>query len=110
MSEILDPVFILSYSGTTFFLSFCLLMVLICITSQAFPLVLQSYMEDHLKNKDRLDREWEALCAYEADPASTKIASDASNSRKNRYTDTLPCKAHLQYFEIRKTVILRKCF
>ena len=52
----------------------------------------QSYMEDHLKNKDRLDREWEALCSYEADPASTKVAADSANSRKNRYSDILPCK------------------
>ncbi|XP_071156747.1 receptor-type tyrosine-protein phosphatase N2-like isoform X2 [Mytilus edulis] len=52
--------------------------------------IVLSYMEDHLKNKDRLDREWEALCSYEADPASTKVASDSANSRKNRYSDILP--------------------
>lgn len=52
--------------------------------------IVLSYMEDHLKNKDRLDREWEALCSYEADPASTNIATDPSNSRKNRYSDILP--------------------
>ena len=54
--------------------------------------VLQSYMEDHLKNKDRLEREWEALCAYEADPSNTAVAEDQSNARKNRYGDILPCK------------------
>lgn len=52
----------------------------------------QSYMEDHLKNKDRLEREWEAMCAYEADPCSTKVAEDSANARKNRYADVLPCK------------------
>ncbi|KAL1428024.1 hypothetical protein MTO96_000361 [Rhipicephalus appendiculatus] len=48
-----------------------------------------SYMEDHLKCKDRLDREWEALCAYEADPCSTAVASLPANMKKNRYPDVL---------------------
>lgn len=52
--------------------------------------IVLSYMEDHLKNNDRLDREWEGLGAYEADPNSTKVASDPSNLRKNRYSDVLP--------------------
>uniref|UniRef100_A0A3P9IK50 Protein tyrosine phosphatase receptor type N2 n=1 Tax=Oryzias latipes TaxID=8090 RepID=A0A3P9IK50_ORYLA len=33
-----------------------------------------SYMEDHLKNKDRLEKEWEALCAYQAEPKQTCMA------------------------------------
>ena len=33
-----------------------------------------SYMEDHLKNKQRLEQEWVGLCAYEAEPNSTAIA------------------------------------
>ncbi|XP_067141630.1 receptor-type tyrosine-protein phosphatase N2 [Centruroides vittatus] len=49
-----------------------------------------SYMEDHLKNKDRLDREWEALCAYEAEPCSTAIANLPQNVKKNRYPDVVP--------------------
>ena len=49
-------------------------------------------MEDHLKNKDRLDLEWEGLCTYEADPSNTNIANDPANIRKNRYSDTVPCK------------------
>lgn len=52
--------------------------------------IVLSYMEDHLQNKDRLDQEWEALCAYEADPCSTQVAMDYSNARKNRYSDILP--------------------
>lgn len=52
--------------------------------------IVLSYMEDHLKNKDRLDREWEGLCTYEADPSNTNIANDAANIRKNRYSDTVP--------------------
>ncbi|XP_054164125.1 uncharacterized protein LOC128961850 [Oppia nitens] len=49
-----------------------------------------SYMEDHLKKKDRLDREWEALCAYEADPCSTLAAGLPQNAKKNRFSDILP--------------------
>ncbi|XP_071111973.1 receptor-type tyrosine-protein phosphatase N2-like [Haliotis cracherodii] len=52
--------------------------------------IVLSYMEDHLKNQDRLDQEWEALCAYEADPCATAVAADPSNTRKNRYGDILP--------------------
>lgn len=49
-----------------------------------------SYMEDHLKNKDRLEQEWVALCAYEAEPCATTIAVKGENSKKNRYNDVLP--------------------
>ena len=52
-------------------------------------------MEDHLKNKDRLDREWDAMCGYEADPCSTAVANDQANARKNRYADVLPCTLSL---------------
>ena len=31
-------------------------------------------MEDHLKNKQRLEQEWGALCGYEAEPCATTIA------------------------------------
>ncbi|KAK0174689.1 hypothetical protein PV327_010428 [Microctonus hyperodae] len=49
-----------------------------------------SYMEDHLKNKDKLDQEWAAICAYEADPSSIKIATDKSNAQRNRPGSALP--------------------
>ncbi|XP_024936443.1 receptor-type tyrosine-protein phosphatase N2 isoform X2 [Cephus cinctus] len=49
-----------------------------------------SYMEDHLKNKDRLDQEWIALCTYEAEPSSTAIAEDTSNQGRNRSGAALP--------------------
>lgn len=49
-----------------------------------------SYMEDHLKNKDRLDQEWEALCKYVADPSSTEIAESKANAKQNRPTAALP--------------------
>ena len=47
-------------------------------------------MEDHLKKKDRLEREWDALCAYEADPCATNAAAQKQNANKNRYPDILP--------------------
>lgn len=52
--------------------------------------LMQSYMEDHLKNKDRLNREWEGLLSYEADPSSTAAALLPKNRGKNRYIDILP--------------------
>jgi receptor-type tyrosine-protein phosphatase N len=36
-------------------------------------------MEDHLKNKDRLEQEWVALCAYEAEPCATTVAQKVSH-------------------------------
>lgn len=47
-------------------------------------------MEDHLKNKDRLDREWEGLLSYEADPCTTAAALLPKNKSRNRYIDILP--------------------
>uniref|UniRef100_A0A671KGL2 Receptor-type tyrosine-protein phosphatase-like N n=1 Tax=Sinocyclocheilus anshuiensis TaxID=1608454 RepID=A0A671KGL2_9TELE len=49
-----------------------------------------AYMEDHLKNKDRLRKEWEALCSYQAEPSSVSIAQSESNIEKNRYPDFVP--------------------
>uniref|UniRef100_A0A8C6TBW2 Protein tyrosine phosphatase receptor type N2 n=1 Tax=Neogobius melanostomus TaxID=47308 RepID=A0A8C6TBW2_9GOBI len=43
-----------------------------------------SYMEDHLKNKDRLEKEWEALCAYQAEPNSATVGLRDGNAKKNR--------------------------
>lgn len=31
----------------------------------------QSYMEDHLRNKFRLEQEWQALCSYEAETSTS---------------------------------------
>lgn len=41
-------------------------------------------------NKDRLDQEWAALCAYEADPSSTGIAESEANAEQNRPSAALP--------------------
>ncbi|XP_051555699.1 receptor-type tyrosine-protein phosphatase N2-like isoform X2 [Myxocyprinus asiaticus] len=43
-----------------------------------------AYMEDHLKNKNRLESEWEALCAYQAEPNATTIGQRDGNTKKNR--------------------------
>ena len=47
-------------------------------------------MEDHLNNKDRLDREWEALCSYKAENVSMKVAE--ANPTRNRCQYAVPCK------------------
>uniref|UniRef100_A0A8C4EUQ8 Protein tyrosine phosphatase receptor type Na n=1 Tax=Dicentrarchus labrax TaxID=13489 RepID=A0A8C4EUQ8_DICLA len=49
-----------------------------------------AYMEDHLRNKDRLQKEWEALCSYQADPSSVAVAQGPSNMDKNRHAESLP--------------------
>ncbi|XP_053265466.1 receptor-type tyrosine-protein phosphatase N2 isoform X2 [Podarcis raffonei] len=49
----------------------------------------QSYMEDHLKNKNRLEKEWEALCAYQAEPNAATIAHREGNAQKNRSQDVV---------------------
>nr|XP_023021950.1 receptor-type tyrosine-protein phosphatase N2 [Leptinotarsa decemlineata] len=49
-----------------------------------------SYMEDHLKNKDRLEQEWVALCAYVAEPSESNNAKKKENKEKNRYQEVVP--------------------
>ncbi|KAG1960454.1 receptor-type tyrosine-protein phosphatase N2 [Pimephales promelas] len=43
-----------------------------------------SYMEDHLQKKDRLDKEWEALCSYQAEPAACAVGQEEQNVQRNR--------------------------
>ncbi|XP_034562669.1 receptor-type tyrosine-protein phosphatase N2 [Notolabrus celidotus] len=43
-----------------------------------------SYMEDHLKNKNRLEREWEALCSYQAEPSTCIVGQGEQNTKRNR--------------------------
>ena len=45
-------------------------------------------MEEHLKNQEKLDEEWAALCAYEPEPWSTVIAE--KNAECNRPGAALP--------------------
>lgn len=49
-------------------------------------------MEDHLQNQDRLEKEWEALCGYQAEPAACSAAQDKSNAKKNRPSGVLACE------------------
>lgn len=49
-----------------------------------------AYMEDHLRNKDRLMKEWEALCSYQAEPSSVSVAQGDANAKKNRCPDSVP--------------------
>lgn len=48
-------------------------------------------MEDHLNNKNRLEKEWEALCAYQAEPNSSLVAQREENVSKNRCPAVLTC-------------------
>uniref|UniRef100_A0A8C8SGW0 Protein tyrosine phosphatase receptor type N n=1 Tax=Pelusios castaneus TaxID=367368 RepID=A0A8C8SGW0_9SAUR len=50
----------------------------------------QAYMEDHLRNRDRLAQEWKALCAYQAEPNVCSAAQSEANLKKNRNPDYVP--------------------
>uniref|UniRef100_A0A8C9NK36 Protein tyrosine phosphatase receptor type N n=1 Tax=Serinus canaria TaxID=9135 RepID=A0A8C9NK36_SERCA len=54
-----------------------------------------AYMEDHLRNRDRLAKEWQALCAYQAEPSICSIAQSEANLKKNRNPDYVPCDISL---------------
>lgn len=47
-------------------------------------------MEDHLRNKGRLQREWEALCRYEAEPSAREAATQNKCAPWNRPGAPLP--------------------
>ncbi|NXT24950.1 PTPRN protein, partial [Syrrhaptes paradoxus] len=49
-----------------------------------------AYMEDHLRNRDRLAKEWQALCAYQAEPSVCSIAQSEANLKKNRNSNYVP--------------------
>ena len=49
-------------------------------------------MEDHLKNKNRLEREWEALCAYQAEPSACTVGQGELNSKRNRSDAVVACE------------------
>ncbi|XP_046500291.1 receptor-type tyrosine-protein phosphatase-like N isoform X3 [Equus quagga] len=49
-----------------------------------------AYMEDHLRNRDRLAKEWQALCAYQAEPNTCATAQGEGNIKKNRHPNFLP--------------------
>ncbi|NWU60796.1 PTPRN protein, partial [Pterocles burchelli] len=49
-----------------------------------------AYMEDHLRNRDRLAKEWQALCAYQAEPSVCSVAQSEANLKKNRNPNYVP--------------------
>nr|DBA19663.1 TPA: hypothetical protein GDO54_015466 [Pyxicephalus adspersus] len=49
-----------------------------------------AYMEDHLRNRDRLAKEWQGLCAYQAEPNTCTIAKTDANLKKNRNSEFVP--------------------
>ncbi|KAJ4924216.1 hypothetical protein JOQ06_000456 [Pogonophryne albipinna] len=49
-----------------------------CGLKSAIVTIILAYMEDHLRNKDRLMKEWEALCSY------TAVSIAQSDAKKNR--------------------------
>ncbi|NXP55163.1 PTPRN protein, partial [Heliornis fulica] len=49
-----------------------------------------AYMEDHLRNRDRLAKEWKALCTYQAEPSVCSVAQSEANLKKNRNPDYVP--------------------
>lgn len=50
-------------------------------------------MEDHLKNKNRLEREWEALCSYQAEPSACGVGRGEQNSKRNRSDAVVVCES-----------------
>ncbi|KAL8624474.1 hypothetical protein ACOMHN_034721 [Nucella lapillus] len=71
--------------------------------------VVLAYMEDHLKNGDRLGQEWEALAAYQADPSNTAVGGDPANARRNRYTDVMPCESPSACLSVCMSVCVYVC-
>lgn len=52
--------------------------------------LLLSYIEDNLKNRNKLRQEWESLQAYVPEGCTTKTATQPENKPRNRYPDALP--------------------
>ncbi|XP_062517866.1 receptor-type tyrosine-protein phosphatase-like N [Corticium candelabrum] len=52
--------------------------------------IVLSYLEEHLKNTDKIDKEWQELCIYQCDQYSVDAALSPKNREKNRYQDVLP--------------------
>jgi receptor-type tyrosine-protein phosphatase N len=49
-----------------------------------------SYIEDYLRNKNKLEEEWQALETYIPEDVSTNDAMQKENHGKNRYPDSVP--------------------
>lgn len=46
-----------------------------------------------MKNKNRLEREWEALCSYQAEPSTCGVAQGEHNSKRNRSDAVVACES-----------------
>lgn len=46
-----------------------------------------------MKNKDRLEKEWEALRAYQAEPNASTAAAKDGNVKKNRSAAVVACES-----------------
>ena len=58
-----------------------------------FFVPLKSYMEEHLRNRDRLDADWEEINAYESEEAvPCESARRPENAQKNREGCPVPCE------------------
>ncbi|GAB1285119.1 Protein tyrosine phosphatase receptor type N [Apodemus speciosus] len=47
-----------------------------------------AYMEDHLRNRDRLAKEWQALCAYQAEPNTCATSTGGKTTSRRTATPT----------------------
>ncbi len=53
-------------------------------------------MEEHLKNRDRLDADWEGINTYESEEAvPCEAAGRPENAKKNRAGCPIPCTSFL---------------
>lgn len=60
-------------------------------------------MEEHLRNRDRLDADWEELNAYESEEAvPCEAARRSENACKNRAGCPIPCKFPIYIENIKK--------
>lgn len=46
-----------------------------------------------MKNKNRLEREWEALCSYQAEPSACSVGRVEQNSKRNRSDAVVVCES-----------------
>lgn len=52
-----------------------------------------------MKNKNRLEREWEALCSYQAEPSACSVGRGEPNAKKNRSDAVVVCESTQVYDE-----------
>lgn len=79
------------------------------MAAKVVSVFLQSYMEDHLKNKNRLEREWEALCSYQAEPGACSVGHGEQNSKRNRSDAVVVCE-YIQANVLSFFFFYRECY